>query len=68
MVVPIYRKQFFTDLFYRGLSYVYVWEWETNNWSTKFTLIMEAVSTSETLVNFYLTTRRNIPEDRHLQS
>jgi hypothetical protein len=29
-------------------------------------LMMEAVSTSETLVNFYKTTRRNIPEDSHL--
>jgi hypothetical protein len=27
---------------------------------------MEAVSTSETSVNFYQTTRRNIPEDSHL--
>jgi hypothetical protein len=27
---------------------------------------MEAVSTSETSVNFYETTRRNIPEDSHL--
>jgi hypothetical protein len=30
-------------------------------------LIMEAVSTSETSVNFYEITRRNIPEDSHLQ-
>jgi hypothetical protein len=30
------------------------------------TLMMEAVSTSETLVNFYLTTQRNNPEDSHL--
>jgi hypothetical protein len=30
--------------------------------------MMEAVSTSETSVNFYQTTRRNIPEDRHLPS
>jgi hypothetical protein len=28
-------------------------------------LMMEAVRTSETLVNFYETTRRNIPEDSH---
>jgi hypothetical protein len=27
--------------------------------------MMETVSTSETSVNFYQTTRRNIPEDRH---
>jgi hypothetical protein len=30
------------------------------------TLMMEAASTSETSVNFYQTTRRNIPEDSHL--
>jgi hypothetical protein len=30
------------------------------------TLMMETASTSETLVNFYQTTRRNIPEDSHL--
>jgi hypothetical protein len=29
-------------------------------------LMMEAASTSETSINFYLTTRRNIPDDRHL--
>jgi hypothetical protein len=31
-------------------------------------LMMEAVSSSETSVNFYQTTRRNIPEDSHLHS
>jgi hypothetical protein len=31
-------------------------------------LMMEAVSTSETPVNFYETTRRNIPEDNHLHT
>jgi hypothetical protein len=30
-------------------------------------LMMEAASTSETLVIFYQTSRRNIPEDSHLQ-
>jgi hypothetical protein len=30
-------------------------------------LMMEAAITSETSVNFYQTTRRNIPEDSHLQ-
>jgi hypothetical protein len=30
-------------------------------------LMMEAASTSETSVNFYLTTRRNNPEDSHFQ-
>jgi hypothetical protein len=29
--------------------------------------MMEAVSTSETPINFYQTTRCNIPEDSHLQ-
>jgi hypothetical protein len=29
---------------------------------------MEAASTSETSVNFYQTTRRNIPEDSHLHA
>jgi hypothetical protein len=31
-------------------------------------LMMEAASTSETPVNFYKTTRRNIPEDGHLHT
>jgi hypothetical protein len=31
-------------------------------------LIMEAISTSETSVNFYQITRRNIPEDSHLHT
>jgi hypothetical protein len=30
-------------------------------------LMMEAVSTSETLANFYETTRRIVPENGHLQ-
>jgi hypothetical protein len=30
-------------------------------------LMMEAANTSETLVNFYQTTRRNILEDSHLR-
>jgi hypothetical protein len=29
-------------------------------------LMMEAASISETSVSFYQTTRRNIPEERHL--
>jgi hypothetical protein len=32
----------------------------------KIALMMEAVSTSETSVNFYQTTRRYNPEDSHL--
>jgi hypothetical protein len=31
-------------------------------------LMMEAVSTSEILADLYQTTRRNIPEDSHLQN
>jgi hypothetical protein len=31
-------------------------------------LMMETPSTSETPVNFYQTTRRNIPEDSHLHT
>jgi hypothetical protein len=31
-------------------------------------LLMEAVSTSETSVNLYETTRRDIPEDSHLHT
>jgi hypothetical protein len=31
----------------------------------QFALMMEAVSTSEMLVNFYQTTLHNIPEDSH---
>jgi hypothetical protein len=31
-------------------------------------LMMEAASASETSVNFYQTTRRNIPEDSHLHT
>jgi hypothetical protein len=36
--------------------------------STMITLMMEAVHTSETSVNFYQTTRRNMPEDRYLHT
>jgi hypothetical protein len=32
-----------------------------------FVLLMEAASISETSVNFYQTTRRNNPEDSHLE-
>jgi hypothetical protein len=34
----------------------------------RFALMMEAISTSETLANLYETTRRNIPEDSHLHT
>jgi hypothetical protein len=35
---------------------------------TLIALMMEAVSTSETSVNFYKTTQRKIPEDSHLHT
>jgi hypothetical protein len=35
--------------------------------SWRLALMMEAVSTSETSASFYQTTRRNIPEYRHLK-
>jgi hypothetical protein len=34
----------------------------------RFALMMEAAMTSETLVNFYQTTRRYNPEDSHLRT
>jgi hypothetical protein len=34
-------------------------------WVVAIALMMEAASTSETLVNFYQTTRRYNPEDSH---
>jgi hypothetical protein len=36
--------------------------------SDTIALMMEAESTSETSVNFYVTTRRNISEDSHLHT
>jgi hypothetical protein len=36
-------------------------------WDAIIALMMEAVSTSGTLINFYETTRRNIPDNSHLQ-
>jgi hypothetical protein len=35
--------------------------------TSSITLMMEAASTSETSADFYLTTRRNKPEDSHLK-
>jgi hypothetical protein len=37
-------------------------------WYSSIALMMEAASTSETLVNFYQTTRRYNPEDSHLHT
>jgi hypothetical protein len=42
-----------------------LWDVEPCTWLTALT--MEAVNIFETSVNFYETTRRNIPEDSHLQ-
>jgi hypothetical protein len=36
-------------------------------WVVAIALMMEAASTSETPVNIYQITRRNIPEDSHLR-
>jgi hypothetical protein len=36
-------------------------------WVVAIALMMEAARTSETLVNFYQTTRRYNPEDSHLR-
>jgi hypothetical protein len=36
-------------------------------WLANIALMMEAARTSETLVNFYQTTRRYNPEDSHLR-
>jgi predicted lipoprotein with Yx(FWY)xxD motif len=36
--------------------------------TTIIALVMKAVSTSETSVSIYQTTRRNIPEDSHLRT
>jgi hypothetical protein len=43
------------------------WDVAPCNLVGRIALMMEAASTSETSVNFYQTTRRNIPEDSHLQ-
>jgi hypothetical protein len=37
-------------------------------WDALIVLIMDAVRASETSVNVYQTTRRNIPEDSHIQA
>jgi hypothetical protein len=39
-----------------------------NQSSKHIALMMETANTSETSVNFYQTTRRNIPEDIHLRT
>jgi hypothetical protein len=46
-----------------------VWRWLSSGMLHRvvIVLMMETVRTSETLVSFYQTTRRNIPEDGHLR-
>jgi hypothetical protein len=41
---------------------------ELARWMLMDALMMEEANTSETSVNFYQTTRRNNPEDSHLQT
>jgi hypothetical protein len=43
-------------------------KWNNNKIEDGCLLMLEAVSTSETLVNFYQTTRRNNPENSHLHT
>jgi hypothetical protein len=51
-----------------------IWEVNTNMHVREIVLVkaialmMAAVSTSETSINFYQTTRRNVPEDSHLHT
>jgi hypothetical protein len=44
-----------------------VFWWKLTDLSEVIALMMEAIRTSETSVNFYQTARRNIPEDSHLE-
>jgi hypothetical protein len=49
----------------------HLWKWQPSGMlggHALITLMMEAVCTSETSVNFYETTRRNIPQDCHLHT
>jgi hypothetical protein len=41
---------------------------ETDRNFSAIALMVETINTSETSVNFYETTRRNIPEDSHLHN
>jgi hypothetical protein len=51
----------------RVLEYIDVSTYVNVMFLTAIALMMEAISTSETSVDIYQTTRRNIPEDSHLQ-
>jgi hypothetical protein len=50
---------------YSGMLHRVVWQKFTDVSEVLPALMIEAASTSETSVNFYQTTRRNIPEDSH---
>jgi hypothetical protein len=45
-----------------------VWDVASCNLVEIAMMMMDAVSISETSVNFYQTTQRNIPEDSHLHT
>jgi hypothetical protein len=47
------------------LKMTFIWDVEP---CSAIALLAEAAITSETSVNFYQTTRRNIPEDSHLHT
>jgi hypothetical protein len=59
----------FSRLLYRRFRGAYYLHHQGDDGGSKYlsnALMLEAASTSETLVNFYQTTRRNNPEDSHL--
>jgi hypothetical protein len=50
-----------------GVDWIHL-DQDRDRWrANAIALMMEAVSTSETSVNFYQTTRRNIPDDSHVK-
>jgi hypothetical protein len=49
------------------ISYKYISSSKVIYYRAGIALMMEAVNTSETLVSYWVTTRRNIPNDCHLQ-
>jgi hypothetical protein len=51
-----------------SLMYNYAESTRTKTEFKDISLMMEAVSISETSVNFYETARRNIPENSHLRT
>jgi hypothetical protein len=55
----------FTHLYVHNAALVFLYHSDS---SSLIALIMEAARSSETLVNFYRTTRRYNPEDSHLRT